>query len=89
MTSRAQDRGPDAARALADPGARAASFEEARDLCLALTRAEGENFTVVSWLAPRAMREPLAVVYAFCRTVDNLGDEDWVLEGRVGAGEAA
>ncbi|MCX6095049.1 MAG: squalene synthase HpnC, partial [Candidatus Bipolaricaulota bacterium] len=47
------------------------------------------NFTVVSWLAPRAMREPLAVVYAFCRTVDNLGDEDWVLEGRVGAGEAA
>jgi len=58
------------------------TFEEARNLCLALTRAEGENFSVISWLAPRAMREPLAVVYAFCRTVDNLGDEDWAVAGR-------
>ncbi|MEN6368912.1 MAG: squalene synthase HpnC [Thermotogota bacterium] len=59
-----------------------ATFEEARDLCLALTRAEGENFTVVSWLAPKAMREHLTVVYAYCRTVDNLGDEGWALDGR-------
>ncbi|MDD4904075.1 MAG: squalene/phytoene synthase family protein, partial [Candidatus Bipolaricaulis sp.] len=69
--------GSRASRALVDPRARAATFEEARDLCFALTRAEGENFSVISWLAPRAMREPLAAVYAFCRTVDNLGDEDW------------
>ncbi|MDD5220873.1 MAG: squalene synthase HpnC, partial [Candidatus Bipolaricaulis sp.] len=48
------------------------------------TRAEGENFSVISWLAPRAMREPLAAVYAFCRTVDNLGDEDWAVAGRAG-----
>ena len=71
-------------RVLADPASRARSFDEARDLCLALTRAEGENFTVVSWLAPRAMREHLAVVYAFCRTVDNLGDEEWVLGRQTG-----
>lgn len=77
-------------RALADPAARARSFDEARELCLALTRAEGENFTVVSWLAPRAVREHLAVVYAFCRTVDNLGDEDWVLRSPTGrTGECA
>gem|GEM_PF-139941 len=78
----ARAHGLDAACILADPGARAATFEEARDLCRALAGAEGENFTVISWLAPRVMREHLAAVYAFCRTADNLGDEDWVLEGR-------
>ncbi len=42
---------------------------------MALARRHGENFTVVSLLAPRALRTHLAVVYAFCRAVDDIGDE--------------
>jgi squalene synthase HpnC len=38
-------------------------------------RAAGENFPVVSFLAPRAVRRHLRAVYGFARLVDNLGDE--------------
>jgi squalene synthase HpnC len=38
-------------------------------------RAAGENFPVVSFLAPRAARPHLRAVYGFARLVDNLGDE--------------
>jgi squalene synthase HpnC len=38
-------------------------------------RAGGENFPVVSLLAPRAARPHLRAVYGFARLVDNLGDE--------------
>ena len=38
-------------------------------------RARGENFPVVSLLAPRWARPHLRAVYAFARLVDNLGDE--------------
>ncbi|MEX0885419.1 MAG: squalene synthase HpnC [Phycisphaeraceae bacterium] len=41
----------------------------------ALTRAHGENFTVVSWLLPRRLRADFRHVYAFCRWADDLGDE--------------
>ncbi|MGQ9572911.1 MAG: squalene synthase HpnC [Dehalococcoidia bacterium] len=34
-----------------------------------------ENFTVASWLIPRALRRHVYAVYAFCRYVDDLGDE--------------
>ena len=34
-----------------------------------------ENFSVVSWLLPRRLREPFAAVYSFCRWADDLGDE--------------
>ena len=50
-------------------------LEEAQRRCVRLARRHGENFTVVSLLAPRALRMHLAVVYAFCRAVDDLGDE--------------
>jgi squalene synthase HpnC len=43
--------------------------------CEKLARTHYENFTVVSWLAPRSMRTHLAVLYAYCRTVDDIGDE--------------
>lgn len=49
--------------------------EEAIAFCRRLARAHYENFTVVSWLAPRGMRVHLAVLYAYCRTVDDIGDE--------------
>lgn len=38
-------------------------------------RAAGENFPVVSILAPRAARPHLRAIYGFARLVDNLGDE--------------
>lgn len=34
-----------------------------------------ENFPVVSWVLPPAMREPVLALYGFCRAVDDLGDE--------------
>ena len=40
-----------------------------------MARAHYENFTVISWLAPLRMRSHIARVYAFCRTVDDIGDE--------------
>lgn len=51
------------------------SREEALEGCRSLARTHGENFTVISWLTPRSMRDHLAVLYAFCRTVDDIGDE--------------
>ena len=38
-------------------------------------RARGENFPVVSMLAPRQARPHLRAIYGFARLVDNLGDE--------------
>lgn len=34
-----------------------------------------ENFTVVSWLLPRKLRQPFFDIYAFCREADDLADE--------------
>src|ERR1700733_2075279 len=34
-----------------------------------------ENFSVLSVLLPRHLRQHFANVYAFCRTADDLGDE--------------
>lgn len=34
-----------------------------------------ENFTVVSLLLPRRLRRPVRLLYAYCRYVDDLGDE--------------
>jgi squalene synthase HpnC len=45
-------------------------------------RARGENFPVVSLLAPRWARPHLRAIYGFARLVDNLGDE---VEGDRGA----
>ena len=40
-----------------------------------LARRHYENFTVVSWLLPRRLRQDLYNVYSFCRWADDLGDE--------------
>ncbi len=50
---------------------------EAPELALARidARAPGENFSVVSLLAPKAARPHLQAIYGFARLVDNLGDE--------------
>ena len=58
------------------------SLAESRAHCLRLAHEHYENFTVLSWLTPQALRPHRAALYAFCRTVDDLGDE-----GDGGAGD--
>jgi len=55
----------------------AESLLEAPELAAAQidARASGENFPVVSFLAPRRARPHLRAIYGFARLVDNLGDE--------------
>jgi squalene synthase HpnC len=55
----------------------AASVLEAPELAAERidARAAGENFPVVSLLAPRWARPHLRAIYGFARLVDNLGDE--------------
>ena len=51
------------------------TVDEAYAQCAALARSHYENFTVVSWLLPGDKRPHLNAIYAFCRFVDDLGDE--------------
>ena len=51
------------------------TVEEGYSECATLVRTSYENFTVVSWLLPANKRRYLNALYAFCRYVDNLGDE--------------
>jgi squalene synthase HpnC len=38
-------------------------------------RRHDENFPVASWLCPAALRPPIAAIYGFARTADDLADE--------------
>ena len=49
--------------------------EEAYTLCERLAKTHYENFSVGSWFLPRESRKHFYAVYAFCRFVDDLGDE--------------
>ena len=49
--------------------------ESAQLFCRKLARSHYENFSVVSALLPRRLRQDFCNVYAFCRTADDLGDE--------------
>ncbi|MBI5462265.1 MAG: squalene synthase HpnC [Gammaproteobacteria bacterium] len=65
------------------------ALEQAYADCLRLTRSHYENFPVASWLLPRALRKPVAVIYAFARTADDLADEgDLTPEARLTALDA-
>jgi squalene synthase HpnC len=43
--------------------------------CRSLTRAHYENFPVASLLLPAHMRDPVAAIYAFARSADDIADE--------------
>lgn len=43
--------------------------------CLNMARQHYENFPVASWILPRHMRLPVAAIYAFARSADDLADE--------------
>ena len=51
------------------------SREAAFEYCRRLTKTHYENFTVGSLLLPKAKRQHVSNLYAYARTVDDLGDE--------------
>ncbi len=51
------------------------SRAEALAYCAQLTATHYENFSVVTWLTPRAHRPAFQSIYAYCRWADDLGDE--------------
>lgn len=50
-------------------------YSQAVDYTRRLASSHYENFSVVSWLLPRRLRDDFRNVYAFCRWADDLGDE--------------
>jgi squalene synthase HpnC len=52
-----------------------AGAAEAEAYTRELTRSHYENFSVVSTLLPKRLRQDFCNVYAFCRIADDLGDE--------------
>ena len=51
------------------------SLPEAYDHCLQRANSHYENFPVASSLLPKRLRQPVAVIYAFARTADDIADE--------------
>lgn len=51
------------------------NIEKAYAYCEQLVRSHYENFPVASWFLPKHIRRPIAVIYAFARTADDLADE--------------
>ena len=51
------------------------SVDESYALCERLAKSHYENFSVASFLLPRDKRRRFYAIYAFCRFVDDLGDE--------------
>src|SRR5262245_19614515 len=51
------------------------SRQQAEAFCRAVARHHYENFTVISFLLPRGLRQHFANVYAYCRVSDDLADE--------------
>jgi squalene synthase HpnC len=81
MSQLASTNPPDAPRAPALPDTIRAAFAPVADLTAAetytrnLAHSHYENFSVVSFLLPRHLRQDFCNVYAFCRIADDLGDE--------------
>jgi squalene synthase HpnC len=49
--------------------------KQGRQYCRRLAREHYENFTVVTWLLPRRLRQHFYNVHAYCRWSDDLADE--------------
>ena len=69
FTKSLADLGPEALRQ------RRPSLVEAQEYCQNLAESHYENFTVVSWLLPKELRQHFCNVYAYCRWADDLADE--------------
>lgn len=54
---------------------RQSGLADAYAFCRRAALGRRENFTLASWLLPRPLRRHMYAVYAYCRGVDDLGDE--------------
>ncbi|HTY53768.1 MAG TPA: squalene synthase HpnC [Candidatus Binataceae bacterium] len=52
------------------------ALDEAYAYCARLARSHYENFTIASWLMPRAMRPHMYAIYAYARIADDFADEE-------------
>lgn len=52
------------------------ALHDAYAYCSRLARSHYENFTIASWLMPRAMRPHMHAIYAYARIADDFADED-------------
>jgi squalene synthase HpnC len=52
------------------------SLSEAYRFCKRLATSHHENFTIASWLMPRAMRPHMYAIYAYARCADDFADEE-------------
>jgi squalene synthase HpnC len=68
-------RGSDLPETVRQAFAPVAGAPEAEAYTRELTRSHYENFSVVSTLLPKRLRQDFCNVYAFCRVADDLGDE--------------
>jgi squalene synthase HpnC len=60
-----------------EPASRAVSdLAAAYEWCGQLARSHYENFTIASWLMPRAMRPHMHAIYAYARIADDFADVD-------------
>ncbi len=60
----------------ASPQGSASEIASAYAYCGRLARSHYENFTIASWLMPRAMRPHMHAIYAFARIADDFADEE-------------
>jgi squalene synthase HpnC len=60
---------------LAEQALPAQTLAQAYAHCRRIALGHYENFPVMSWLLPRELRPHIFAVYAYCRGVDDLGDE--------------
>ena len=52
------------------------TLPESDAYCASLTKSHYENFTVGSWFLPKEMLKHIYALYSYCRSVDDIGDED-------------
>src|SRR5271167_908629 len=64
------------AAAVLSPSAAPVSITAAYAYCARLAHDHYENFTIASWLMPRAMRPHMHALYAYARMADDFADED-------------
>jgi squalene synthase HpnC len=57
------------------PNAAQVDVDFGRRYCRDLARTHYENFPVLTWFVPKALRQHFANVYAYCRWSDDLADE--------------
>lgn len=64
------------AEQVSEPTATPCNIEQAYAYCTRLARSHYENFTIASWLMPRAMRPHMHAIYAYARIADDFADEE-------------